>query len=231
MPVKSARILLFVAIFLCGSFSVHAAPPNPNEVRAGLYYVHFSASADDISGPYVPPGVNLRLQDLETLYVAYIRRLTTHFGIELTVGYPPLTKTEGRGPATLGSVPYNGQVISTARWLAPTLLGEYSFFDDSSRWRPYVGVGVNYTRFYSRQSTTAGNAATGGPTSLSLPVSVGPAAIVGVSYHPFERWSLNASYSTAVIRSKLTADTAGVIRTTHIDFWPRVLVLSAGYSF
>lgn len=202
-----------------------------NEVRAGLYYVHFSSSADNISGPYVPPGVNLRVQDLETLYLAYLRRLSDHVSLELTAGYPPLTKIEGRGPAMLGSVPYNGQVIATARWLSPTLLAEYSFFDGGARWRPYVGAGINYTKFYSRQTTAAGEAATGGPTSLSLPVSVGPAAIAGISYRPFARWSFNASYSTAVIRSKLTADTAGVIRTTHISFWPRALVISAGYSF
>ncbi len=122
-------------------------------------------------------------------------------------------------------------MIATARWLSPTLLAEYSFFDGGARWRPYVGAGINYTKFYSRQTTAAGEAATGGPTSLSLPVSVGPAAIAGISYRPFARWSFNASYSTAVIRSKLTADTAGVIRTTHISFWPRALVISAGYSF
>ena len=36
-----------------------------------------------------------------------------------------------RGPATLGSVPYNGQVISSARWISPTLLLEYNFLRDT----------------------------------------------------------------------------------------------------
>jgi hypothetical protein len=33
------------------------------------------------------------------------------------------------------------------------------------------------------------------------------------------------------VKSKLTADTAGVIRTTQISFGPRALVIAAGYSF
>jgi len=91
-----------------------------NSVRLGYYYVMYDTHADDIKGPFVPAGVNLKIQDVATPYFAYVRRLTNHFSVELAVGAPPLTKTEGKGPAKLGSVPYNGQVITTARWLAPT---------------------------------------------------------------------------------------------------------------
>jgi outer membrane protein len=202
-----------------------------NQLRVGMYYIHYASNADDISGPYTPPGLNLRIDDLETLYLAYVRRLSTHFELELAVGYPPLTKTVGRGPAELGSVPYNGQVISTARWLAPSLLLNYKFFDDSSALRPYVGIGVNYTDFYSRQSTAAGNAVTGGPTSISLPSSIGPLGAVGLSYRISDRFHAYASYSASYVHSRLTADTAGLIHTSNIDFNPRALVVSVGYSF
>ncbi|HTX24459.1 MAG TPA: OmpW family outer membrane protein [Steroidobacteraceae bacterium] len=202
-----------------------------NDVRLGMYYVHYGVSADDITGPYAPPGLNVRVEDLETLYFAYVRKLSTHFQVELAGGWPPLTRTVGRGPALLGSVPYNGQVIATARWLAPTLLLEYQFFDDTALLRPYFGVGVNYTDFYSRQSTAAGDAVTGGPTSVALPSSWGPAATVGVSYRIAPRWHAYASYSYSYVHSRLTADTAGLIHTTDINFNPRALVVSVGYSF
>ncbi len=204
---------------------------HPNQVRLGMYYVHNAVNADDISGPYTPPGLNLRIEDLETLYVAYVRRLSPHFEVELAGGWPPLTKTKGRGPAYLGSVPYNNQVIATARWLSPTLLVNYKFFDEAHRFRPYIGIGINYSKFYSRQSTAAGNAASGGPTSISLPASVGPAADVGLSYRVLDRLSVYVSYSVPYVATRLTADTAGVIRTTHINFGTRALVISAGYSF
>jgi outer membrane protein len=202
-----------------------------NSLRVGAYYVMYDTHADDISGPYVPAGVNLKVQDVMTPYFAYVRRLTNHFGVELAVGAPPLTKTEGKGPAKLGSVPYNGQVITTARWLAPTLLLTYSFFDESARLRPYIGAGINYTRFYSRQSTAAGNAASGGPTSIDLPVSVGPAATIGLSCRLTRHFSLYGSISASEVDTRLTATTAGVKRTSRISFGPRTAVLAAGYSF
>ena len=71
----------------------------------------------------------------------------------------------------------------------------------------------------------------GGPTRLELPVSVGPAATVGLSYRIAPHWGLYASYSVSRVDTRLTADTAGLVRTSHIAFGPQALVLSAGYSF
>ena len=202
-----------------------------NSARIGLYSVFYHVKADDLSGPYVPPGANIDANNVETLYLGYVRRLSSHFDAELTLGYPPLQKTVGKGPATLGSVPYNGQVIATARWLAPTLLLEYMFLDEHSKWRPYIGAGVNYTTFYDRDSTAQGNAASGGPTKLSLTSSVGPVGTAGVGYHISNHWNLYASYSISQVKTTLHANTAGVIRTTRISFGPQALVVAVGYSF
>jgi outer membrane protein len=230
MQLKNAIIVL-ASLLGAAATCARADDSYNNTFRAGLYYIHYDSSADDISGPYVPSGLNLEVNDLVTLYLAYVRTLSDHFDLELAFGYPPLSKTEGRGPATLGSVPYNDQVITTARWIAPTALLNYQFFDPSHALRPYIGIGVNYTTFYDRQSTAAGNAASGGPTSISLTSSVGPAGTVGVQWKLSPRWSLYASYSASMVDSRLTADTAGLIRTTHIDFWPLALVVSGGFSF
>jgi len=202
-----------------------------NSARIGLYSVFYHVKADDLSGPFVPPGANIDANNVETAYLAYVRTIIPHWDVELALGYPPLQKTVGKGPATLGSVPYNGQVIASARWIAPTLLLEYVFLEDSSKWRPFIGAGVNYTTFYDRNSTAAGDAASGGPTRISLTPSFGWAATAGVAYHIAGNWHAYASYSFSQVKTDLTADTAGVIRTTHINFAPQALVLSVGYSF
>jgi outer membrane protein len=230
MQTKITTLALAAALAL-GATGAYAADGAPNDIRLGVYFVHYEGSADDISGPYVPSGLNVHFNDVTTLYGAYVRTLAPNWDLELAFGYPPLTKTEGRGPAMLGSVPFNGQVISTARWVAPSLLLEYVFGDPNDRLRPYFGAGVNYTHFIDRRSTAAGNAVSGGPTSISLPDSIGPAITVGLSYHVAERWHVYASYSVAQVNTKLTADTAGLIRTSQVRFWPNALVISAGYSF
>jgi outer membrane protein len=202
-----------------------------NNARIGLYSVFYHVSADDLSGPYVPAGTSVDAKNVETLYLAYVRSLTSHFDVELTLGYPPLQKTVGKGPATLGSVPYNGQTIASARWLAPTLLAEYVFLSEDSPWRPYIGLGVNYTNFYDRDSTAQGNAASGGPTKISLTSSVGVAGTAGLAYRITGNWKAYASYSASRVKTRLNADTAGVMRTTHINFGPQALVVAVGYSF
>ena len=202
-----------------------------NSVRLGLYSVFYHARADDLAGPYTPSGVNFDFKNVQTLYLGYVRTLPANFALELALGYPPLNKTVGRGPATLGSVPYDGQTISTARWLSPTLLLEYLFLSENSKFRPYLGAGVNYTAFYDRNSTAQGNAATGGPTRLSLTSSVGPAGTVGIKYNIAGNWNFYTSYSISQVKTTLRADTDGVVRTTRISFGPQALVVSFGYSF
>lgn len=231
----NARTWVPLPIAVAASFLLAAPVPADevpaNSARIGLYSVFYHVSADDLAGPYVPPGANIDARNVQTLYLGYVRRLSPHFDAELTLGYPPLQKTVGKGPAMLGSVPYDGQIIATARWIAPTVLLEYMFFSETAKLRPYIGAGVNYTTFYDRDSTAQGNAASGGPTKLSLTSSVGPAATVGLAYNIHDHWNCYASYSISRVKTKLNADTAGVIRTTHISFGPQALVLSVGYSF
>ena len=140
-------------------------------------------------------------------------------------------RSRGRGRQTLGSVPYNGQVISSARWISPTLLLEYNFFSPNSPFRPYIGVGVNYTTFYDRDSTAAGNAASGGPTKISLTASVGPAFTAGLTYRITDRWHLHGSFGFSQVKTHLTTNTDGVMRTSNISFAPTAIIISIGYSF
>jgi len=231
MTVRKGKILFALTATALATGAYADEDRLNNSLRVGAYYIWYDTTADDLSGPYVPAGVNIKLKNVVTAYAAYVRKLTDHFSVELAFGAPPLTKTVGKGPATLGSVPYNGQTVVTARWLAPSLLLNYNFFEDSAPLRPFIGAGINYTKFYSRQSTAAGNAATGGPTSISLTTSVGPAVTLGLVYKITRHFSVHASVNAAEVDSDLVANTAGVIRKTHISFGPRALVVSAGYSF
>lgn len=210
---------------------VTADPVLSNEVRLGLYAVFYHTNATDVSGPYVPPGVNLKANNLETLYIGFIRRITEHFQAELALGWPPLQKTVGVGPAYVGSVPYSGQVVATARWFAPTLLVEYNFFAEDAKFRPFIGGGLNYTNFYDRNASGAGTAAFGGPTKLSLTDSWGPVVTAGLTWHFKPRWTATMSYSWSRVSTNLTADTAGIERTSYIKFAPQALVISGGYKF
>lgn len=214
-----------------GLVSGQALAQDDNIARIGMYSVFYHVRADDVSGPFTPPGLNANVPNINTVYFAYLRRLTANLEVEFTAGLPPQTDIVGKGPNTVGSVPYNGQVLGHVSWLSPSVLLHYVFFDESTRFRPYVGVGVNYTHFYDREVNANGQAALGGPTSISQTNSVGPAGTIGLSYTPKQHWDVVASLSYARVKSDLTLNTEGVIRHTSADFRPIALVIAIGRKF
>jgi outer membrane protein len=223
-----AALAGMLALSLCCR---QALAQDANIVRVGMYAVFYHLKADDISGPFTPPGLNASVNNLETLYFAYLRRLTTNFYVEVAAGLPPETDIVGKGPNYLGSVPYNGQKLGHATWLSPSVLLNYVFFDESARWRPYVGAGINWTHFFAREVNPAGEAVLGGPTSISQTNSFGPAGSLGMSYRPKEHWQVIASVNYARVKSDLTLNTAGIVRHTTADFRPGAIVFAFGYSF
>ena len=232
MKTKKMMAAMLAVLALGASLAYADNVPN-NEVFAGAYFLSFDTkvSPPGLSGPYTVPGLDAKLDNVTTLYLAYIRRISPSFDVELAFGYPPTTKTIGQGPTTVGSVPYNGVELITVKWLSPTLLFEYKFLDDSYPLRPYIGVGVNHTTFYDRNVTAGGDAVTGGPTRLELTPSTGIAGTAGLSYRMKDNWYAHASYSLANIHTNAQAYTAGVERTAHINFGPRAIVVAIGYSF
>src|ERR1700759_1054319 len=111
-----ARIVTIAFATLALTAAVAARADDPilsNSLRVGAYYITYDTTADDLRGPYVPAGGNIKLKDGVTPYFAYVRRVNSHFSLELALGAPPLTKTYGKGPEKLGSVPYNDQEVVT----------------------------------------------------------------------------------------------------------------------
>lgn len=210
-----------------------ADPIRSNEIRLGMYFLNFELKSDPLSGAFIPPGYDLgfSINKVNTPYVAYKRRLAPHWAIQLAGGVPPKTEIVGQGPATVGSVPFVGPVLATAKWFSPTLLLNHVFFDESAALRPYLGVGVNYTHFFDRKVTDAGAAVLGGPTSISLSNSTGPAISAGLAWHIQDHWLLNLSYDYARVNSNAVLNTAGALKRTTIRFNPYTWVVSVGYAF
>ena len=205
-------------------------------IRGGIAHVAPNSTATDAVGPFLPAppaGVSLEVQNQSTLFFSVARDLTPHVEVELAMGFPPTHDVTAKLAPSLPShvQVLNGQVIAKVRQVAPTLFFNYKFGDPGSTWRPFVGAGINYTKFDKRESTAAGNQLNGGPTDIRLSDSWGLAAQAGVSYRLNDQWALNAAVATARVKTHLTATTAGQARKIDIRFRPTVLTVSAGYVF
>jgi len=84
-----AALGAMVALGLCCK---PALAEDDNTVRGGMYSVFYHTKADDVSGPFTPPHLSATVPNINTLYFAYLRRLTSNLVLELAAGLPPQTE-------------------------------------------------------------------------------------------------------------------------------------------
>ena len=225
-------------LLLASLLAASAAAPalaQQNTVKIGISNVQPHATgASDFSGPFTPSGISMEVFNRTTPFFSFTREINDQWDVELALGVPPthdiaLKVNNPKLPSSVQAL--NGQMAAKVRQVAPTLFANYKFLEKSSPLRPYIGVGVNFTRFDNTSSTAAGNALNGGATSLALEDSMGLALQGGVTYRFNNQWSLTGSVATAQVRSKITTNTLGIQRTADITFKPRVFTVAVGYSF
>jgi len=220
------HIALIAALGLASS--VAAAQTAKNVVTLGAAYIHIDSEAPDLSsnGPaFLTPPASLTIKSASTVVLGYTRHLDDKWAVELVAGIPPAHKVHGTGALA----PYGK--LAEVKQAGPTVFLNYKFGDAGSAFRPYVGFGVNHTRFFDGESTAANNLAAGGPTKIRLRSSTGLAAQVGVNYKLAPNWSINGSLVVANVEAPLTATTGSIERTTHINFHPTALTVCLGYHF
>jgi outer membrane protein len=183
-------------------------------VKLGITEYTTHAKTNGISGVGVPPGADVDVGNATTIIFVYERLFTPNVGLEFVIGVPPRLKATGAG-----SVAFLGEVLSV-RTVSPTLLLNYHFLSTSDALRPYVGVGVNYTRFTSISSSLASDVKMGDSTGLAVQA--------GLNYAITKDIGLFASIAKLDVKSKVVASGATVLTTT-VDFRP--IVYSAGVSY
>ncbi|MGO2476878.1 MAG: OmpW/AlkL family protein, partial [Pseudoalteromonas sp.] len=99
--------------------------------------------------------------------------------------------------------------------------------------RPFVGVGINYTVFFDEQPTDALKATLGtDDVEVRLDDSFGFAAQAGFNYMMSDNWGLHAMVSAIDIESDATvfADGAQALTST-VKIDPVVAMLGVKYKF
>jgi outer membrane protein len=191
-----------------------AAQAQDNLFKVGLTRYDTHSKTTGVTGPGIPAGADAETGDATTVIFVGERLLTPNIGVELVLGVPPKITAQATG-----SVAFLGEVLS-ARNVAPTLLFNWHFGQSGDTWRPYVGLGLNYTKFTDVQTPYGWD--------VELSDSWGAAAQAGIDYAIDKRWSLFASVAVLKVKSDLVATGATVLQTT-IDFRP--IVYSTGLSY
>jgi outer membrane protein len=192
------------------------AQQNLITVKTGYSRYDTRAKTTGIAGIGVPPGSDAAVGDANTLLLAGIYMVAPNIGLELALGVPPTIKARGAG-----AVSFLGQVME-AKVITPTFFVNYHFGQDGDAWRPYVGLGLNYTHFTRIRSPLAEH--------VEMSDSYGPAVQAGVDYRFDKQWGLYASVAAIKVKSDLVAAGSTVLTTT-IDFRPLVYNFGVSYRY
>jgi outer membrane protein len=212
MTQKLQAATLATVLLLAGG----AACAQDNVFKLGITRYDTHSRTDGISGIGVPAGADAKTGDATTAIFVFERLLNPNVGIELVLGIPPKITAKATG-----SVAFLGDVLS-ARNVAPTLLVNYYFGAPGDTWRPYLGAGVNYTRFTDIKSSLA--------PKVEMSDSTGLAIQAGVNYTISPQWGLFASVARVDVKSKVVASGSTVL-STNIDFRPVTYSFGLTYRF
>lgn len=210
------RKIVSLSLLATASLASTASLAQLNTVKGGLIYYQTHAETTGVTGIGVPAGADADVGNATTLLFTYEREVAPNIGVEVVLGWPPTIKAKGAG-----SVAFLGEVLS-AKNVAPTLLVNYHFGDRGAKWRPYIGLGVNYTYFADAKTPYGWD--------VNLSDSWGLAGQLGIDVAIDKQWGLFASIAKVQVKSDLVAIGATVLQTT-IDFRPVTYAAGVSYKF
>ncbi|GGH56189.1 outer membrane protein [Comamonas phosphati] len=161
----------------------------------------------DNGGAAGDAGVSIDNRWIPEVDVSYF--FTPNIAAELVLTYPQKH-----------DVRLNGGKIGALKHLPPTLLAQYHF-TNFGVFKPYVGAGINYTRF-------SGVDILDGAVTLKRN-SFGGALQLGFDYALDKNWSLNFDVKKVFIDTKVSG--AGVFENTRFKVDPWLVGVGVGYRF
>jgi len=212
----SSRYLipLAVAAALAAPVAAHAEEgtydPGKWLVRVGLSQINPDSENLEIPGAFVVVDSDIT----PTATVEYM--ITQHIGTELLVAWPAT-----HGIDLKGFAPNTDSRVGHVDVMPPTLSLNWHF-NPNGMFRPYIGVGINYTLFSGEEASGALSGA-----DLSIDDSIGAAGQVGVDIGE-RNWFFNANVRYIDMSTDVNLNGS---KLGTADLNPMVYGLHVGYRF
>jgi outer membrane protein len=193
-------------------------------VSIGATRIAPSVSSENLTAPSLPnTKVDVNSDTQVTGAVNYM--VTDAIAIHIPLGYG--FKHEITGDGAIRGV---GKLAET-KALPITAIAQYRFLDANATFRPFVGAGVSYVRFYNEKGTGVLTAITnpGGPgTSVKFDSKLAPTFELGALFNINEKWYLEASYAKTLLKTRGTLSTG---QTIDVKLDPNAYTFQIGYKF
>lgn len=198
--------------------------------RVGAGYIETDTSSGnlfvggtELAGYNIDVGNNLR----PIATVGFM--VSDHFALELLASWPFDHDIDGDG------VLAGAGKLGDTKHLPPTLSLQYHFLPNRA-FRPYAGIGFNYTLFFDDNTTQLLDDTLGGPSSLDIDDSYGLALQLGADFDITDTLFLNVDVRWIDIEADATIRTANpdgsaTISRIQADIDPLVISSSIGFRF
>lgn len=183
-------------------------------VHVGPAQVQFQTKADVRVGGATVPGGGVDASSRTTVGAEFGYDLTPAWSARMTLGVPPTTRLSGTGSLAgageLGQITYAPAIASLA-WSVPGL----------GAFRPYMGVGINYTAMTKTRD--------GAITSLRAKNAFGGVLQAGFDLPLDRRWGLFLDLKKIYLKTSVTGTVGGARAEASVRLDP--LLVHAGVSY
>ena len=224
MKKQSIASALVATAALCGAGAVHAQAAGEVMVQLGWNKIMPKVKSSDLSAPSLP-GSQINIKSASALFATLTYMVTEDISIEALGGLPYKHDIVGAGAVSgVGK-------IGSIHQISPTVLLQYRFLSADGPFRPYVGAGPTFAKFYGTKGSAALTAVTnpGGPgTTIGGDTEWGASLQAGANYKIDKHWFVDASVIKTFISTKATLSTG---QETKARLNPIAINASIGYTF
>jgi outer membrane protein len=240
---------MFNAVVLAACICSAALVDNANAQSAGSItlstgWLHIAPQGDatpltveSIGGVAVNQqiaGSGAHASSTDTVGITTEYYVTDNIGVAMLLGLPLTVNLIGDGTLqTYGK-------LGTTRPMPPAIELRYHLFSAESKFRPFVGLGVNYTWFTQVQATNSqfitDSFGPGGSAHATLSSSWNPVFEVGANYAIAKHWSVGASVNYMPVKTNLTlngqtATGTQIVSSSTLRLNPLSVFLNVAYTF
>ena len=149
-----------------------------------------------------------------------------HWAVDLPLATPFTHNLYGAGAIS------GAGKIGETKSLPMSLFAQYHFGESNAQFRPYLGGGPTYAKFYKEKGTAVLTAITGGsssnPTTLSLQSKLGFTVQAGATFAINERWFVDGMIAKTFVKTRGTLSSG---QTIDVTLNPVTVAFAVGYKF
>ncbi|AOY92254.1 hypothetical protein BKK79_11065 [Cupriavidus sp. USMAA2-4] len=271
---------LLAGLAACAAIpAAFAQKAGDNVVSAGWFYINTRGTSGPLTtsladtpinyplglpSTFSAPGSGISSSNANTLGLTFSHFFTDHIAVTGVGGIPPEFKLYGHGelipPGPAGALgrqslgdPSLNPIVTKARQWSPAAMVQYHFLEPTSKFRPFLGLGVSYNFFTNITvnpafassvnnnlgAILAAGAGIPGPTSVEASASPSWAPIfnIGGTYNFTEHWGLTAALTYIPLKTDSTmtikASNGTILSssTTRLEPNPLIVFVAASYKF